>query len=131
MNPILRERGFIRTGATSILLVSVTACAGLTGGKDVLVRQDGYFVTQENRLPVYSYIGDKKGLSRCFGDCLRMFLPIDPKRDMSSGELSSFTRTDGKRQLQYDGRPLYTSTLDSQGGVPRAHRIADGWVLLR
>ncbi len=65
----------------------------------------------------YIFSADSKGKSRCTGPCAKVWLPVIGSATVSGGASSSLaatlTRSNGKKQVSYDGHPLYTFTGDS------------------
>ena len=118
---------------TSVALaVFLTGCPSLkTDLPSLIEARDGYVVLRASQLPVYTYLGDRPGVSRCTGTCLTFFKPIAPSESGVGMSLAQFQRSDGASQVEYLGRPLYVSAFDYPGQPPRAHRIHEGWLLLR
>jgi predicted lipoprotein with Yx(FWY)xxD motif len=85
------------------------------GGKTVLVDAEGAAL----------YVSDEeaKGEVLCVTDgCVSFWVPVTvdggaPTGDVSGGELSVVSRPDGKSQVTFDNRPLYTFSQDKPGQV--------------
>jgi predicted lipoprotein with Yx(FWY)xxD motif len=62
---------------------------------------------------VYSYSKDSKGHSACTGTCALTWMPIlttaapQAGAGVSTGELGEIARSDGTKQLTFEGKPLY------------------------
>jgi predicted lipoprotein with Yx(FWY)xxD motif len=91
----------------------------------------GYVLAEANRQVVYTYSKDKKGgKPTCTGACAETWIPATgtPQAgpaDVFSGQFGLVTRTDGTKQITYNGLPLYllkgaagmATTGNGQGGV--------------
>ncbi|GAA1189783.1 hypothetical protein GCM10009654_54110 [Streptomyces hebeiensis] len=72
---------------------------------------------------LYLFEADGKNVSTCTGTCAKTWPPFivteEPKTGTGGVErrlLSTLTRGDGKRQVTYNGHPLYTYSGDSKAG---------------
>jgi predicted lipoprotein with Yx(FWY)xxD motif len=84
---------------------------------------------------LYRYTPDRTGRSTCAGPCARIWPPAAAPRSGPvtaagvKGTVGTTRRADGRRQLTFDGMPLYrfvqdTSTADAKGqGVDRFFTI--------
>jgi predicted lipoprotein with Yx(FWY)xxD motif len=91
----------------------------------------GYVMAEANHDVLYTYDKDKKGgTPSCVGACAATWLPATgmPQAgpaDHFPGQFALVKRSDGTRQITYDGMPLYTlkgakpllTTGNGQGGV--------------
>jgi predicted lipoprotein with Yx(FWY)xxD motif len=74
----------------------------------------GYVLAEANSQVVYTYAHDKKnGAPTCTGSCAAVWLPVTGVPQASPGEhfpgtFGLVTRTDGTKQVTYNGYPLYT-----------------------
>jgi predicted lipoprotein with Yx(FWY)xxD motif len=74
----------------------------------------GYVLAEASGQVVYTYGNDKKyGAPTCTGACAAVWLPVTgvPQAgpaDTFPGKFGLVTRTDGKKQITYNGYPLYT-----------------------
>jgi predicted lipoprotein with Yx(FWY)xxD motif len=62
---------------------------------------------------------ETNGNINCTGSCLSFWFPVTASPATASGlpgKLGTIHRPDGKTQLTYDGRPLYTFRLDTSAG---------------
>jgi predicted lipoprotein with Yx(FWY)xxD motif len=110
-------------GNTAKALVS-TQDTGKAG--TVLVDSSGktlYFSEQE-----------KSGKIDCTGACLDFWFPLTttgkavPTPDGVSGKLGTLMRSDdGKRQVTYNGAPLYTFKLDTSAGDMKGNDFSDSF----
>ena len=104
---------------------SVTTVASVTSGTvdvrpvkgygDVLVTSSGH--------ALYLLTSDPSGGSSCIGSCSIVWPPLVAGRQLKAGPgvkaslLSSFTRSDGVRQVLYNKHALYTYEEDSDPGM--------------
>jgi predicted lipoprotein with Yx(FWY)xxD motif len=71
---------------------------------------------------LYLFKKDTRGRSGCTGDCAKLWPPlrVGGKPTAGSGtnasKLGTISRSDGKRQVTYNGHPLYTFLQDSRPG---------------
>jgi predicted lipoprotein with Yx(FWY)xxD motif len=72
------------------------------------------------KLTVYLFEADKGGKSSCSGQCAKFWPPVigTPKAGPGAmpADLGTITRSDGTKQLAYNGHPLYTFANDKDGG---------------
>jgi predicted lipoprotein with Yx(FWY)xxD motif len=71
--------------------------------------------------PLYVNDQERAGSVLCTGDCLSFWSPVTvsgtPQAGSLPGTLGVVTRKNGTRQVTYDGKLLYSFTLDSPGKV--------------
>ncbi|HZS94843.1 MAG TPA: hypothetical protein VFA78_08605 [Chloroflexota bacterium] len=73
---------------------------------------------------LYVFAADTKDTSSCYGQCAAFWPPVLVKSGVTPaskiagirGTFGVATRTDGTRQLTYDGAPLYTFSGDKKKG---------------
>jgi predicted lipoprotein with Yx(FWY)xxD motif len=80
--------------------------------KTVLVNRSG--------LTLYALSAERRGRFVCTDDdCLSLWTPLTVRRDSKPrgtvGSLATVRRPDGKTQVTYKGKPLYTFYADSRG----------------
>jgi predicted lipoprotein with Yx(FWY)xxD motif len=74
----------------------------------------GFVLAEANHMVVYTYAKDKKGgAPTCTGSCASIWLPVTGLPQVSAadtlpGTLSTVTTASGKKQITYNGYPLYT-----------------------
>ena len=85
----------------------------ISGAGDVLVDAKGE--------ALYANDQEKNGMALCDGACLSFWTPLTvsgaPKGDSLDGKLGVVKRPDGRRQVTYNGRLLYSFKLDKPGKV--------------
>ncbi len=73
---------------------------------------------------------ESNGKIKCVGSCLNFWLPVTagsagaPSGGLP-GKLGTVQRPDGKTQLTYNGRPLYTFRLDTAAGQALGNNVTD------
>ncbi len=112
----------IATSAASSSQSATTATAAVdrnqavaAGGKRVRLGSTRYGkILQDSRgRTLYLFTRDKRKKSRCYGDCARAWPPLVTKgrpvaiRGARQRELGTVRRGGGKRQVTYNGHPLY------------------------
>lgn len=95
----------------------------------------GQLLVNAKGLAQYIYTPDKKNTSTCYGQCAAYWPPtLVPKGSVVSktikgipGTFGVAMRTDGTRQLTYDGAPLYTFIKDKDSGDLYGEGVAGVW----
>jgi predicted lipoprotein with Yx(FWY)xxD motif len=83
----------------------------------------GTFLTTRSGHAVYLWSKDGNGMSACTGACAGMWPPVTATGTVTasggakSGDLGTITRSDGTKQVTYDGHPLYFFSGDSGPGM--------------
>ena len=119
----------------ALVLLGVTAGAGsstvpLTAGPGTALKTatiGGVTVlTDAKGLTVYLFAPDTSTTSKCYGSCAAYWPPVTGTAAAGpgvAGRVGTITRTDGSRQLTYDGHPLYTYIADTAPGLARGNNI--------
>jgi predicted lipoprotein with Yx(FWY)xxD motif len=81
----------------------------------------GKILVDANGRALYRSDQEKRGMVLCDGACLSFWQPLTisgrPKGNSLSGTLAVVRRPDGRRQVTYRGRLLYSFKLDKPGKV--------------
>jgi predicted lipoprotein with Yx(FWY)xxD motif len=88
------------------------------GGTTVLTNARGF--------TVYWFAPDTPATSTCYGGCATYWPPVTGTTAASPGlpgRVGTITRTDGSRQLTYNGHPLYTYIGDTTPGQARGNDL--------
>jgi predicted lipoprotein with Yx(FWY)xxD motif len=98
--------------------------AQITGVGTVLVGPDGR--------TLYTFKPDAAGVSTCDGGCAQAWPPFAATTLPSlpagaAGTVTLITRTDGTRQVAYNGRPLYSYAGDSAPGDAAGQGKGGAW----
>jgi predicted lipoprotein with Yx(FWY)xxD motif len=76
-----------------------------------------------NRQAIYIFENDRPDRSRCYGECARAWPPVLTRGKPVAGRgvrerlLGTTRRRNGKRQVTYDGKPLYYYAHEGAGEV--------------
>ena len=82
----------------------------------------GTYVTDSAGRSIYLFASDQSGKSTCSGSCTQYWPPLTttgPAKasGFASGTVGTITRTDGTKQVTYDGHPLYYFVGDTSAGA--------------
>jgi predicted lipoprotein with Yx(FWY)xxD motif len=81
------------------------------GGTKVLTNAKGFVL--------YWFVPDTSTASKCTGSCATFWPPVTGAATAGAGitgTLGTITRSDGTKQVTYDGHPLYTYVADKAPG---------------
>lgn len=105
--------GHAPQAATATSQATVSTKSGPLG--TVLVSSNGH--------TLYLFQADKSSTSTCNGNCAKQWPPLTVSNGKPTGAngvkanmLSTTTRSDGSKQVTYNGHPLYTFSGDSKAG---------------
>jgi predicted lipoprotein with Yx(FWY)xxD motif len=121
--------------ARVVLLLSLTAlvaaaCGGMKSSSSTpsnttlssMSNSLGTILVDNGGNTLYLFLKDKGGTSSCSGACATNWPPYAPTGKLVAGSgvkaslMHRVTRADGKKQLVYNGHPLYTFGGDSKSG---------------
>src|ERR1035438_2808983 len=83
----------------------------------------GTFLTNSSGRAVYLWAADSMNKSACSGACAGAWPPVTTKGNVTAADgaktadLGTITRSDGSKQVTYDGHPLYYFAGDSGPGT--------------
>jgi predicted lipoprotein with Yx(FWY)xxD motif len=83
----------------------------------------GVYLTGASGRALYLWVADKNGKSACSGACAQAWPPLTTKAAPSGSggvamaKLTTITRSDGTKQVAYDGHPLYYFAGDTGAGT--------------
>src|SRR6201999_2349002 len=104
--------------AAALLLPTAAVAATKTVAKEGTVASLGRTVLTNNAgRTLYTLSNEKNGKFTCVGPCLKLWPPlIVPAGTTPTGpaKLGTVKRPDGRTQVTYKGRPLYTYTGDKK-----------------
>ena len=108
----------------------VVAAPASAAGTKISIRgsQFGPIVWGPNAQAVYVFQRDGRNLSRCYGECARLWPPVYAKGKPRAGSgiraslLGTTRRKDGRRQVTYAGKPLYYYVNEGRNEV-RCHNV--------
>ena len=92
-------------------------------------------LTDQRGMTLYVFAQDKKNQSTCYSQCALAWPPVLVPSGLTvpatlpgvAGTFGVAPRTDGTRQLTYDGAPLYTWFRDKKPGDVTGQGIAGTW----
>jgi predicted lipoprotein with Yx(FWY)xxD motif len=97
----------------------------------------GAILTDADGMTLYIFDRDEPNVSNCNDRCAETWPPLlldsgDPVAPPDlAGELTVFTRADGRRQVAYRGQPLYRYAGDTQPGDTTGDGVGGVWHLAR
>jgi predicted lipoprotein with Yx(FWY)xxD motif len=108
------------SGAPAATASGATAAlkTGKAGGVTVLTNGKG--------LTVYTFAADSPGKSNCYGSCAAYWPPVTGSPSAAAGIPGTFgttTRTDGTKQVTWNGHPLYTYVGDRGPGQASGNNL--------
>ena len=83
-------------------------------------------LTTAKGLTVYTFAADSPGKSNCYGDCAAYWPPVTGSPSAAPGIPGTFgttTRTDGTKQVTWNGHPLYTYVADGGPGQAKGNNL--------
>ena len=120
------------TGAGSGTPSSASASAGSGAGLKTATINGVSVVTNAQGLTLYSFAPDTATVSKCTGACAQIWPPVTGPAAAGqgvTGTLGAITRSDGSKQVTYNGHPLYAYTADTAAGQAKGNGInVDGGV---
>lgn len=97
----------------------------------------GMILTDGEGMTLYMYTRDAENVSSCYDQCAVNWPPLlvdegaEPVAGEGlTGELGVIDRTDGGRQVTYNGMPLYYWIQDSQPGDATGQGVGDVWFVI-
>jgi predicted lipoprotein with Yx(FWY)xxD motif len=144
------KNSLLYAGALMALIVAAAACGtpysgsgagGATGSATIGVRssQLGQFLADGSGRTVYLFEADKGATSACYSTCASVWPPLTTAGNpqalsgVTSSELGTTSRTDGKTQVTYNGHPLYYYVGDGKAGDTSGqglNQFGAGWYVL-
>ena len=83
----------------------------------------GMYLTDGSGRALYLWVADSKDKSNCSGACAQAWPPLTTKGTptgsggVTSAKLTTITRSDGSKQVVYNGHPLYYFAGDTGAGT--------------
>ena len=92
----------------------------------------GSVMTSPQGMTVYTFDMDQAGTSACYGDCAMKWPPVlGDGSAQEYGKMSLITRTDGRKQWAYSGKPLYTYHDDAAAGDVKGDDVGGVWHVVK
>lgn len=127
----------------SVLIALLGSLIGLAWAQAVAptvqVRFDptlGHYLTGPNGMSLYVFSNDEPGVSNCYEQCAVNWPPLLIEGETVvtaplslSGVFATTERSDGSRQVTYNGWPLYTWVNDAAVGDTSGQGVGDVWWL--
>jgi predicted lipoprotein with Yx(FWY)xxD motif len=137
----------VRRACLALLLVTAAALAwgaapAMAAGTKISLRDSDYgrMLWGPDRQAIYIFENDSDGRSTCYGECAKDWPPVLTKEKPVAGRrvrqslLGTKRRRDDKKQVTYDGKPLYYYAHEGSGEVLCHDVFANGgywWVVGR
>src|SRR6185437_13880683 len=118
-------------GSTSSASASAAGSGSSTSSTVITTKTSsgGSFLTNGAGRAIYLFMADSTGKSACDGACAAAWPPVIATAQptatggaQASG-LSTITRSDGSKQVTYDGHPLYYFTGDTGPGTDKGQGL--------
>jgi predicted lipoprotein with Yx(FWY)xxD motif len=90
----------------------------------------GEYLVASNGFTLYTFAQDVGGSSTCNGECAVKWPPLFETASLPAGvagNLGTVARSDGQRQVTYDGKPLYFFAGDKAPGDTNGHGVGSVW----
>jgi predicted lipoprotein with Yx(FWY)xxD motif len=110
------------TGAPPVASPQSATVSAAKKTVEVRTTRLGKILVDSQGRTLYLFKKDTRGRSACSGECAKFWPPlrVAGKPTVGSGvsasKLGTISRSDGKRQVTYNGHPLYTFLQDSRPG---------------
>lgn len=121
-----------RVAITAFALLALLALSppAMAAGTTITARdsQFGRMLFGPNRQAIYIFQRDRRNVSRCSGDCARLWPPVYTRgkprgiRGVKASLLGTTRRRGGRLQVTYAGKPLYYYAHEGPGQV-RCHNV--------
>jgi predicted lipoprotein with Yx(FWY)xxD motif len=120
---LLAACGSTTTTTTSPPPTTHSAAGASTGAVTIKTASTsvGTVLTNSKGFAIYWFAKDTSGKSNCYGSCASYWPPVlgssaSVSGSSLSGSFGTTTRSNGQKQLTYDGHPLYTYSGDTSPG---------------
>src|SRR5215475_9954997 len=118
-------------GATNPYGGNSTPTTGPTGGGNQTLTvktapAGAKYLTDSAGKTLYLFQADSSGKSNCNGPCAAVWPPVTGSAKLGSGvsgNITTFTRSDGAKQIVFNGHPLYEYTLDTSAGDVKGEEL--------
>jgi predicted lipoprotein with Yx(FWY)xxD motif len=113
--------------------VAAPASVSLGGNSDL-----GQFLVGANGMTLYLYTKDTMDVSNCYDQCAQNWPPLLVKEGETptlqpglDGKLDVIDRTDGTKQVAFDGMPLYFWAKDQNVGDATGQNVGSVWFVIQ
>ena len=117
--------------------LGVTAACGRAAGETVTVDASpaavGTVLTDEDGHTLYLFLPDQQQQPTCTGACTQAWPPLDATGQPAAGSgvdaglLGTVAHPDGRKQVTYNGWPLYRYSGDQAPGEANGHGLLNVW----
>jgi predicted lipoprotein with Yx(FWY)xxD motif len=113
----------VAPAASTTSTPSSTSSSALTIG--TAKGADGTYLVGASGRALYLWDADTGGMSNCAGACAQAWPPVTASATpqvsggVSAADISTITRSDGKKQVTYKGHPLYYFVADATSGTTK------------
>lgn len=118
----------------AIVVLAIPAFADALPLKTASDPKLGTILVDGNGMTLYLYTKDTPNTSNCYNACATAWPPLfaDSPAAVSGlpGTLSTTTRTDGKKQVTYNGWPLYYYVKDTKVGDVTGQNVGQVWFVI-
>jgi len=129
--PMAKPAIAVLSGLGLVLLIIAVAGAGAPAAAPSGALKTGKVgsvtvLTNGKGLTVYMFAADSPGKSNCYGDCASYWPPVIGSATHAAGVPGTFgttTRTDGTKQVTWNGHPLYTYVADGGPGQAKGNNL--------
>ena len=103
----------------ALILILISTISSPTCAIEIEHDVNGDYLINSNEMALYFFVNDKpySGISNCYGSCEYEW-PIvfeSISSELSATDFGTITRSDGRFQTTYRGRPLYWYRMDQKG----------------
>jgi predicted lipoprotein with Yx(FWY)xxD motif len=136
---MLRNQKLIALSLGLFLLLALTPLASAQGVTVQVTEHPelGKILTDGQGMTLYLYTRDGENVSNCYDQCAVNWPPLLVEEGQEpvagpglTGELGTTERTDGGRQVTYNGMPLYYWIQDSNPGDATGQDVGDVWYVV-
>jgi len=124
----------VAISALGLVMSVMPASADSHGNKFVHSRafKGQVYVMYQNHMSLYTYDGDRVGVSNCNDECATNWIPalLDAGTDLGES-YTLIKRANGKMQAAFRGMPLYLYLKDQAPGDINGDGVAGVWHLAR
>jgi predicted lipoprotein with Yx(FWY)xxD motif len=122
--------GFVFVGCSQQAMPSSKGTTVMTASSSL-----GTILVDSNGMTLYEFKKDTPGVSNCEGACASLWPPltvtVTPTETSDiPGMLATITRSDGSKQVTYEGMPLYTFASDKAPGDTSGQGYNNLWYVV-
>ena len=118
----------LSTAAAAAFLSAGVALAGMGAPAVTGKLGDKTYLMDQNKMTLYTFDKDAKGVSNCYGACAEKWPPLLAEEGAELGRgYSLIKRKDGTMQVAYHGHPLYLWFKDKHPGDMTGDGVKGVW----